>query len=358
MDVDDGLASPAGSGHSVGMALALESRRLKALQSFQLLDTPPEPELDELAAAAARVCGAPVGLLSLSDRHRQFFKARVGVDFLETPRKGSFCEHAIASDGLFEVRDATLDDRFRAHPMVNGAPHIRFYAATPLVSRERAAIGTLCVLDWQPRALSQDQGEILRILGRQVMAQLERRRQDLARKALRRALDEDLRGRLQHIVQGVVQRARGIEILTDAEHASQVLDDVVEMLAGEPGLHRVPMDLAPIFDTLASVFREPGRRIVVSTDGDCRGDWDADRITHALSALIEAAASGPEVRAELRGQPDAVLLTIAGSSAPAVSAGDEVRLALARRIIEAHDGALEVSGAPGGEVSVRVCLPR
>jgi PAS domain S-box-containing protein len=148
-----------------------------------VLDTPAEPALDELAALAAHACEAPIALISLVDERRQWSKASVGLPAGETPRDLSFCAHAILQPDLFIVPDAATDERFAGNPLVTGDPQVRFYAGAPLVSADHHALGTLCVMDRVARTLRPWQREALRMLGRQVMAQLEQRRQarDLAR---------------------------------------------------------------------------------------------------------------------------------------------------------------------------------
>jgi GAF domain-containing protein len=112
-----------------------EDARLAALADYQLLDTAPEDVFDAFARAAAGVCGVPIGLISLIDRDRQFFKANIGLGTLtETPRNASFCAFTIVQDGVLEVPDAATDPRFRANPLVTGDERIRFYAGIPLVA--------------------------------------------------------------------------------------------------------------------------------------------------------------------------------------------------------------------------------
>ena len=160
-----------------------EARRLEVLRQYDLLDTLPEQSLDDLTALAAQICAAPISLLSVIDEQRQWFKSRVGLSASETPREISFCGHTILQRDLLLVPDAALDERFAGNPLVTGDPHIRFYAGVPLVTAENQALGTLCVIDREPRQLSPSQQEALRVLGRQAMAQLELRRQtrDLSR---------------------------------------------------------------------------------------------------------------------------------------------------------------------------------
>ena len=154
-----------------------EDARLAALADYQLLDTAPEDVFDAFARAAAGVCGVPIGLISLIDRDRQFFKANIGLGTLtETPRNASFCAFTIVQDGVLEVPDAATDPRFRANPLVTGDERIRFYAGIPLVAAGGEALGTLCVLDRTPHELTLDQRTALRAIGDAVLDVLESRR--------------------------------------------------------------------------------------------------------------------------------------------------------------------------------------
>ena len=156
---------------------ANEIGRLDALRRYKVLDTLPEQALDDLTALAAHICGVPIALISLVDEHRQWFKSRIGLSVGETSRHVSFCAHALHHPDLFVVADTIEDARFADNPLVTDEPGIRFYAGAPLVTPTGHALGTICVIDREPRQLSKLQGDALRMLSRQVMAQLELRRQ-------------------------------------------------------------------------------------------------------------------------------------------------------------------------------------
>jgi GAF domain-containing protein len=153
-----------------------EAARVAALNRYAILDTEPEQSFDDLVVLASFVCRTPIATLSLVDDHRQWFKSKVGVEIRETPRDISFCAHAIQQEELFIVRDALEDPRFKDNPLVLGDPHIRFYAGAPLVDEDGYALGTLCVMDRQPRELDDTQKEALRSLRRLALSQIELRR--------------------------------------------------------------------------------------------------------------------------------------------------------------------------------------
>ncbi|WP_434622835.1 putative bifunctional diguanylate cyclase/phosphodiesterase [Azospirillum sp. B2RO_4] len=156
---------------------AREGDRLAALQRFELLDTPAEPAFDQITRLAAKLLKVPVALISLVDRDRQWFKSRIGLPVQETPREHAFCAHALESDALLVVADARQDERFANNPLVTGDPNIRFYAGAPLRTADGLALGTICVIDDQPRAaLTREEEEALRDLSAMTMAHIEARR--------------------------------------------------------------------------------------------------------------------------------------------------------------------------------------
>jgi hypothetical protein len=153
-----------------------EAERLAALKEYHILDTGTEQSYDDITTLAAHICEVPVAMISLVDEDRQWFKSKVGLEQQQTSRDVAFCAHAILQNEPFVVRDATKDRRFADNALVTGEPHVRFYAGIPLINPEGLALGTLCVVDHQPRRLSAKQQEALQALSRQVMALLELRR--------------------------------------------------------------------------------------------------------------------------------------------------------------------------------------
>ncbi|GAC1352315.1 MAG: hypothetical protein NVS3B20_04770 [Polyangiales bacterium] len=164
-----------------------EAARQAALNACGIVDSAPEDSFDDLARVASEVCEAPVALVSFIDGDRQWFKARVNFDPQQTPRRISFCAHAIHHPEALVVRDLHQDARFSDNPLVTDPPNFRFYAGVPLHVDAGSAVGTLCVLDYRPRELNETQMKSLQLLGKQIAREL-RLRRDLARATIKPAL--------------------------------------------------------------------------------------------------------------------------------------------------------------------------
>lgn len=157
-----------------------ESERLQALDQYGVFDTPPDDDLDRIVQLAARICKAPVAALSLVGRDRLYFKSHYGIEWTGCEREQTFCDCAIESDDILCVLDAGADERFRAHPMVTEAPHVRFYAGVPLTAPSGHRIGTVCILDVKPWAeFKAEDRKALDDVAALVMNRLEMRRAHL-----------------------------------------------------------------------------------------------------------------------------------------------------------------------------------
>ena len=153
-----------------------ESRRQSALDAYAILDTPPEQAFDDIVRLATMICEVPAATISLIDRDRQWFKARIGDLPPQTPRREAICDYTIANHGqLLVVEDTEADPRFAGHSAGIGGRPLRFYAGAPMLSPDGHAIGTVCVLDVVPRTLDARQRDGLEVLARQTQNLLELR---------------------------------------------------------------------------------------------------------------------------------------------------------------------------------------
>ncbi|MEZ0373847.1 MAG: GAF domain-containing protein, partial [Candidatus Sericytochromatia bacterium] len=152
-----------------------EKARLAALSRYQLLDTPPEPNFDNLVQLASGICDTPISMISLIDGQRQWFKARHGIELKEMSRELAFCSYAILDHKPMVVSDLREDPRFRDHPLVLGPEGARFYAGVPLQTPAGHALGTLCVIDREPRKISSFQLFSLTTLAQQVIQLFQQR---------------------------------------------------------------------------------------------------------------------------------------------------------------------------------------
>jgi diguanylate cyclase (GGDEF)-like protein/PAS domain S-box-containing protein len=194
-----------------------EEERVRALHALGVLDTPQEDRFDRYTRIAAAAFGAPIALVSLIDSHRQWFKSRVGLDICEAPRSLAFCSHAIALDDLLVVNDTRLDERFADHPLVVGAPFVRFYAGQPVYSVDGQPLGTLCLLDHQPRQFGDAEKRMLRELAQMVQDELNRGVPAASRDMAQMALSEL-----------AAARARAAE---SEEHLRTIADNVPALIA-------------------------------------------------------------------------------------------------------------------------------
>ncbi len=159
------------------LTLPNEADRLQALLRYNILDTEAEADFDAITQLAAYICGTRISLITLIDQDRQWYKSCIGMSGSETPRDVSFCQYTILTNEILEVNDALADDVFHQNPYVLGDPHIRFYAGAPLITPDGYRLGSLCVIDSEPKVLNQMQRQALQTLAREVVSHLELRRQ-------------------------------------------------------------------------------------------------------------------------------------------------------------------------------------
>ena len=161
-----------------------EKERLISLAEYHILDTGEESPYNSVAWLAAYVCQTPVAFVSFIDEQRQWIKGKAGLDIDSVPRISSLCNYTIQGEKLLEVRDLSRDERFSHLQMGSGETPFRFYAGVPLATAEGHNIGSLCVMDFQPKTLDDQQKEALEILARQVLGNLETRKSNIIRQGL------------------------------------------------------------------------------------------------------------------------------------------------------------------------------
>jgi len=236
-----------------------EERRIEALGRYEILDTPPEQDFDDLTLLASHICDAPIALITLIDKNRQWFKSKVGLGLSETARDLAFCAHTIAEPDVLIVRDATADPRFAGNPLVLSEPHIRFYAGATLMTSDGYALGSLCVIDRTPRDLTGDQMDALRALSRQTMVQLEIRRIAAAMARLNRELEREVlqRKEAEEQYRHIVENVSDIIYKTDAEGRMTYWNSAIE-----PILKFGPSDVtkARYLDLIHPDYRAAARR--------------------------------------------------------------------------------------------------
>ncbi len=177
-----------------------QAERLEELESYGILDTGPEESFDEVIDLVKQICDVPIALISLVDGERQWFKSRSGFHAEQTTLDMAICGHAILADDVLEIPDTREDPRTADNPIcTDGREPIRFYAGAPLMTRNGYALGTLCVLDTQPRTLAPVQRKALRTMARQVMRQLDLRRALRNETILRDEIDHRVKNSLQTV---------------------------------------------------------------------------------------------------------------------------------------------------------------
>jgi GAF domain-containing protein len=168
-----------------------ETNRLEALRGYEILDSLPEEDYDNITFLASQICGTPISLISLIDDRRQWFKSAVGLDVRETPKDFAFCAHTILTpEEPLIVPDSRKDIRFAGNPLVTGEPHVIFYAGVPLVDDSGYALGSLCVIDHHENSLNQGQISALKILARQVVTIMQIKKRNRSLQTIKTLLEE------------------------------------------------------------------------------------------------------------------------------------------------------------------------
>ncbi|MGQ3298844.1 GAF domain-containing sensor histidine kinase [Reyranella sp.] len=305
-----------------------EGRRVAALRAYDILDTPREEEFDEVVRVVSAICGTPISVINLIDSERQWFKAEIGLGVRETPLPASICSHAILQPDLFIVPDTLADQRFSDNPLVTGDPRLRFYAGALLKTPEGLPLGTICVLDYKPRDLDENQKALLRLTARQIMKMMELRRLNAAERIAREraethaeattarlahanresdlreqfiaVLGHDLRNPLASIQAGAQLVKRGKLTLDEMLQLTQgsisrmsaLIDNILDFARGRLGtgidLARTEVLLTPTLTQVVDELRAaaPDRRIAANIAMSESVFCDPGRIGQLLSNLL------------------------------------------------------------------------
>jgi signal transduction histidine kinase len=390
-----------------------------ALRRYDVLDTAAETAFDRVTALASRLFGTPVALVSLVDECRQWFKSRVGLDVEETPRDLAFCAHTIRGADVLVVPDARADPRFAVNPLVTGRPGIRFYAGAPLRSPDGHALGTLCVIDFEPRPpLSAGEEDTLRALAAVVVDALEQRLALRARAEAERRAEAASRSKSQflammsHELRTPMTGVLGLldllaDTRLDAEQSAYVdklrrsadallvlLNDILDLSKIEAGrieLEAVPFDPAELAEEAAQLFAPAaaGRGVALETDVEPEPGprllGDPARVRQVLLNLVGNAVkfterggvhlslrtrpleAGAELRIRVsdtgigmtREQMDRLFEPFAQADASTTRryGGTGLGLAICRRLVAEMGGAIRAESEPGAGSTFHVAIP-
>lgn len=387
-----------------------ETARQAALESYDILDTVAEQAYDDITYLASKICGTPIALMSLIDNDRQWFKSKVGIEVVESPREFAFCAHAIRSpDELFVVNDATEDERFSTNPFVMSDPNIRFYAGAPLTTPSGHALGTLCVVDQEPRELDEEQRESLNALSRMIIAQLELRRAhdrveaaDRAKMMFLANMSHEIRTPLNAVLglselmtieaHGPLGDGRYREYAGDihaaGDHLLALINEVLDLSALEADglkLHEGPVDLSNVVDDVVRMLAVHAAESDVDLHAEVESplpamQGDERRIKQVLinlvanaikftprggSVVVAAAAAGDAVRVSVtdtgvgmsRDEIDVALQAFGQVEGGPQLEGTGLGLPISKRLVEAHEGTFEITSAKGEGTTVVVTLP-
>jgi class 3 adenylate cyclase len=284
-----------------------DAERVAALKEYRVLDTPAEFEYDALTELAAQICGCPVALLGLIDETRDWIKAKYGLppSFTEAPRDMVVCAATICQNDLIYVPDLTKDERFKNYPNVVGEPYARFYCGMPLINHDGYALGTLCVIDFEPHEITPAQREAVRRLANQAVAQLELRRQLIERDALVRDLDAAKsamvaeQARSDELLRNILPAAIAVELKANRQVQPRHYDLATIMFADFTGFTRLTESMQPaaLVQQLNQHFTrfdeivERRRLETLKTIGDaylCVGGLPEANRTHAVDACLAA----------------------------------------------------------------------
>lgn len=270
---------------------ASEPQRLEALRHFETFVGAARQDLDDLVRLAAAICGTPMASVTLIDETNQHIAAKLGMDDGSTPRDESFCAHAIlAPDAVTVIPDAQLDDRFHDNPLVTSGPRIRFYAGAPMLSADGYAMGALCVIDSQPRELTDAQRDALHLLSRQASKVVQLRA--LAHRVGRYARDRDWYEQQMREYQATLEAA-------NADLRVQSETDPLTGLANRRAFSSALLQLRSSVDDACVAFIDVDHFKAVN---DLHGHPAGDKVLTAIGEVLRHAAEGQGLLARYGGE--------------------------------------------------------
>lgn len=290
---------------------ANETARLNALREYNILDSAPEKDFDEIVELASMICETPISTITMIDEARQWFKAKIGLEDTEGSRDHAFCAHAIHGEQIMIVPDATKDSRFYDNPLVTGNPEVRFYAGMPLVTPDGYSLGTLCVVDTKPKNLLPHQLFALRVLSKQVVKLMELRKKifelehlnDTHRKLLS-VIGHDLRSPLTSLY-GLLELSEKYDLPPDEfksklpevrqgfTAANALLSNLLEWATSQfehNGIKKKVISLRHIVDQIIEnndqQFQAKGNRVENLVDSTCQVMADENMVRTVIRNLL------------------------------------------------------------------------
>jgi signal transduction histidine kinase len=379
-----------------------EAERLSALVGLDILDTEPEEVFDRIIRLAAVIVDVPIVLVSLIDRDRQWFKAKVGLEATETHRDLAFCSHAVLEDEILLVPDALQDPRFADNPLVTGAPDIRFYAGAPLILRDGIRLGTLCAIDRKPRNLTDQQSEALRDLAAVVVdelalrqslkevaeisdlqrqSMLELRRTNQALQQFAHMASHDLRAPLKNMINLAdiaVLDTEGevLDLVQPIRDSAVRLEEVVRGCGRLAGLEQGHTEDRLVSDLVDQARNAADSDMVIDLRQDMNLTCDPVLVTQVLVNLldnVEKYGSEREVVIDARDESDSVVISVSNAVeetfdvdpsifAPfrrlvADGSGQGLGLAIVERVAHLHGGSVSAS-CSDNTFTVEICLAK
>ena len=258
-----------------------QDQRLRTLYNYEILDTPREEEFDEIVELAAEICDAPISVINLIDKDRQWFKAEVGLGARETPLETSLCSHAILEERFVEIPDTLKDPRMADNPLCTAGDGLRFYAGALLIASNGLPLGTLCILDTKPRRLTALQRKAISVLSRQVMKQLDLRLSLRSQAVLMSEADHRVKNSLQTLSAMVRLHTRQLDDTTTINVLNGIQRRVNAMatLHGElqTGQGRDEVDVGKYLDRVLELLQE-------TAPGHVKISYRSDPVTLRSSA--------------------------------------------------------------------------